>query len=420
MDVRKRRKDKKAKTNINININLKAIAVIALAVIILVSIILLTRNIILKKRKNVENPAQQEINVLFEEINKEGEEFLKPEDTVITISVVGGIFCDDGILNSAYNKETEEYSFYNSFNKITNRTLNADIAIGTLNTNFVDKKSYTSKNTHNAPEELASALKLIGIDILNIATNCSYDYGLEGIRSTKSTLEENGINGIGTYEEESEAGAILIKEIEDVKIAFLSYTYKTDKNISKNNAYSVNIIDKEKIKEDIEKSKKTGADFVFINMNWGEEKSNNITSEQRELADFLVENGADFIIGSHPILVQPMEMKKNSDGKDVLIAYSLGNFLSSGNYKESNIGLTLNIQITKSAETGEKYLSKVIYTPIYIVDNGKNSANRYEILDIREEIQKYQENSKEKVSEDLYVELKQALNKVEELIGGNG
>lgn len=418
MSDRRKRKEKKANLNFNINLNKKAIIIIASAFAILLSIILLTRGIITRKNKNAENSVEQEINALFEEINKEGEEFIKPEDTIVNIAVVGGIFCDNEILNFAYNAETKEYNFYNFFNKISNKTLNADITIGTLNTNFVDKQ-YSTKNTHNSPKELASSLKLIGIDILNLATNYSYDYGLEGIKSTKAVLDENIINGIGIYGKQDESGTILIKQVDDIKIAFLSYTDKTDKKISKNDGYSVNLINKEKIIEDIKKAKESGADFIFVNMNWGDEKSREISKDQKELADLLVENGVDFIIGSHPILLQPMEMRKNSEGKDVLIAYSLGNFLSSETYKEANIGLTLDIQITKSAETGEKYLSKVVYNPIYIVDNGKNSVNRYEILDVREEINKYKENAKDKVSEEVYNNLKQALQTVEEVIEGN-
>ena len=85
----------------------------------------------------------------------------------------------------------------------------------------------------------------------------------------------------------------------------------------------------------------------------------------------------------------------------------------------ANIGLILNIEITKSAETGEKYLSKVVYTPTYILDNGKDSATRYEILDLREEINKYQNKAADKASEELYTELMEALQKAENIVEGN-
>ena len=421
MDVRRRRKDKKNKPKININIdfkvNPKILIIFALALIVLLSGILLTKNISSKKNANIQIEENPKLDQLIEEINKEGEELIKPEDVTIKIAIVGGVFCDQGILNSAYNKELNEYNFYNSFNRVTNNILKTDITLGTLETNF-DWDLEHIKNTHNAPNELAETLSLIGFDILNVATNYSNDYGTAGIKQTKSMIEKNNMNAVGIYNNETK-DRVLIKEIENIKIAFLAYTYDTDKKQNENDDYLVNITDKDRIKNDIENAKRSGADFIFVNMHWGDLKSHGVTDNQKELTDFLVENGADFIIGSHPIIIQPMEMRKNKEGKDVLVAYALGNFLSSEEYKDANVGLTINIQITKSTKTGEKYLSKVVYTPVYIIDNGEDSVNRYEILDIREEINKYQKNARDKVSEDVYNKLKEALNMVENVIGGN-
>ena len=73
-------------------------------------------------------------------------------------------------------------------------------------------------------------------------------------------------------------------------------------------------------------------------MHWGEEYKTVPNNEQNELANFLFENGADIILGSHPHVLQRME-KRNitlSDGttKDGFIIYSLGNFVS-GQVKEN-------------------------------------------------------------------------------------
>ena len=402
-------------------INRRIIVIIAIVLIILSLIIILSRSIKPKEEKVEQNDiseTNQEISLLFNEINKEGLEYIKPNDTVINIAVCGGVFCQNEILNAAYDEGNNEFNFYNSFHRIVNRIANADIAIATLETNFTDK-AYGGTGFHNAPEELANALKLIGIDILNIATNYAFDYGEEGIGNTIKTIEQNKINVLGINTTDEAQNKILIKDIEGVRIAFLSYTYGTDKKMDIIDSYSINIIDKEKIKNDIKKAKDNNADFIFVNIHWGDYKSHTINEEQEDLTSFLVENGVDFIIGSHPIVVQPMEMRKNSEQKDVFIAYGLGNLLSSDKLKDANIGLIINIGITKSGKTEEKYLSTIEYIPVYIMDNGTNSINRYEILDIRDEIKKYQEGNKEKVSDETYELLKNALNTVENIIGGN-
>jgi len=57
-----------------------------------------------------------------------------------------------------------------------------------------------------------------------------------------------GISHTGTSRTEEEKNAILIKEINGIKIGFISYTYdKAFKNTSNNMNYLVNTINKEKI-----------------------------------------------------------------------------------------------------------------------------------------------------------------------------
>ena len=104
---------------------------------------------------------------------------------------------------------------------------------------------------------------------------------------------------------------------------------------------------------------------------------------KRKIADFLVDNGVTLIIGTHPATVQPMEIRQNKEGKNVLVAYSLGNFCSSIVEDNAKVELILNIELRKSGETGEVFLRKVDYTPLYMLDNGTASENRYEIIDMK-------------------------------------
>ena len=88
--------------------------------------------------------------------------------------------------------------------------------------------------------------------------------------------------------------------MQGIKLAFLSYTYGTNVSVNsvEESTYCINIIEKEKMKNDIVKAKEEGADYVFVNVHWGDVDSSTQNSVQKELADFLFENGADFILGS--------------------------------------------------------------------------------------------------------------------------
>ena len=202
-----------------------------------------------------------------------------------------------------------------------------------------------------------------------------------------------------------------------MKLAFLSYTYGTNFEVSEEYKYSVNIINKNNMKEDIDKAKNNGADFIFLNLHCGSLKSSDANDEQKDLVNYAIKCGVDVIIGSHPIEIQNMEMRENSNQKNVFVAYAMGNFLSSDDYENAKIGLIVNIQITKSSETDETYISKITYTPSYI--NYNKVMGSYEVLDVRKEVEKYEANDEDKVDENIYKMLKEKLEMVDNKIGGN-
>ena len=62
-------------------------------------------------------------------------------------------------------------------------------------------------------------------------------------------------------------------------------------------------------------------------MHWGEEYQSLPNREQCELADWLLKQGVTHIIGSHPHVIQPMELRTNGNQQHAIV-YSLGNFIS--------------------------------------------------------------------------------------------
>ena len=75
------------------------------------------------------------------------------------------------------------------------------------------------------------------------------------------------------------------------------------------------------ISNDIKNAKKQ-AQKVIVFFHWGNEFTRKINPKQKELAHQSIDSGADIVLGTHPHVVQPLEIYKNK-----LIAYSLGNFI---------------------------------------------------------------------------------------------
>ena len=320
------------------------------------------------------------------------------QDTYVTIAVAGDILCEKPLYDDAYDKESGTFNFLPMFQNIQKYTKYTDLTLGTMETNFTDD-AISGYRLYNSPKELGNALQTAGVDVLSTAHNHSLDYGLEGIQATKEYFDSLQIDTVGT-KLNPEEDSIVIKEVNEIKIAILSYTYGINEQETKT-----------------EEAKEQGAEYICTMLHWGDLTSSKVNQEQQELADFLVENGVDLILGSHPAVIQPLEIRQNAEGENVFISYSVGNYISASEYENSNIEMILEVKIKKDAETGKVSLNKVTYTPVYLLDNGKNAENRYELYDIKDVIQKYENGEDDVVTKELYEKLKQALKEIEKLVG---
>lgn len=347
----------------------------------------------------------------------------KSQDITINMSVIGDIMCHSPNYKDAYNSTTKTYDFSTFFPQIKSYISDADIAIGNLETTFAgNNKAYSGYPTFNSPPELAKNISDIGIDVLTTANNHSLDTGYNGLSNTIDELDNLGISHTGTFKSEESKNEILIKDVNGIKIAFLAYTYGTNGiAIPKGKEYCINLIDKELIKSQLDSAKALNPDIICVSMHWGIEYKIQQNSEQEDLADFLFQNGADIILGSHPHVLEPMEKRtiKLADGttKDGFVIYSLGNFMSAQKDKYTKDSIILNLQITKHSD-GNMSIDSYNYTPIYMQDNGANAQNRFEIIDLKKRISDY-ENGDKTVSASLYKTYKSELENVKKALNDN-
>ena len=204
---------------------------------------------------------------------------------------------------------------------------------GNLETTFAGEsnRGYSGYPEFNTPSELGEALKNIGLDVLSTANNHSMDRREKGIIATLDALDEIGIAHTGTYRSEEERDEVLVKEVNGIKIAFISFTYGTNGiPIPSGKEYLVNLIDEDLILEQINLAKEQNVDLICASMHWGVEYAQKQNKEQERLADFLIQNDVKVIIGNHAHVIEPMEMRKVTldDGteKEGFVVYALRKF----------------------------------------------------------------------------------------------
>ncbi|MBR6285207.1 MAG: CapA family protein [Muribaculaceae bacterium] len=207
---------------------------------------------------------------------------------------------------------------------------------------------YTGYPAFSAPDSYAAQLKQSGFDLFLTANNHCLDRRDRGLRRTITALDSLGIPHIGTYANPVARSQQVpfVTTIKGVKFAFLSYTYGTN-GITVQGDAVVDHIDRDLIARDLQAARDRGAQVLCVNLHWGIEYQLQPVQSQRDLADWLVEQGVDLIIGGHPHVVEPMEMRHSQAwDKDVLLVYSMGNFISNQRDIDCRGGAMVKVSVT--------------------------------------------------------------------------
>lgn len=421
--ARNRNKNKKFKQNIyenekNLikNLSIFVIALIILLIIVTVSFYFYNTS----KHNSFINSLSSETSV--EPENSEENEKEEAEDTTFSLCAIGDIMCHNTQYQDAYNSDSDSYDFSYVFDDISLYTKTADLCIGNLETTFAGKdRGYSSYPTFNTPDELASNLKKLGLDVLTTANNHCLDKGIDGLNRTIDILNDADISHLGTYKSQEERDTVLIKYVKGLKIAFINYTYGTNGiTVPSDKTYCVNLIDNDLILKDINSAKEQNADIIVACMHWGTEYNTSPSSSQKETADFLFKNGVDIVLGGHPHVLQPMEKRTVTldDGttKDGFIIYSLGNFMADQNAKNTKDSIVLDLTITKHVD-GTVTIDKAEYIPIYLYKDSSSKEKKFKILNIEKSILNYDSGISTNIDKALYNTLKKELENIKNIVG---
>lgn len=374
-----------------------------------------------QEEQNLDIAPNSETNINKKEQSINSKE--KKEGTNIRMAVIGDIMCHNSQYKDAYNAQTKTYDFSYVFSDIKEYISSADIAIGNLETTFAGKeRGYSNYPRFNTPEQLAQNLKDFGIDVVSTANNHCMDTNYTGLVSTLKYLDEAGIAHTGTNETAEKQDEILVKDVNGIKIAFLSFTYGTNGiAIPSDKSFAVNLIDEDLILKQIKLAKEQSPDLICVSMHWGIEYQLKQNSEQEKLKDLLFNNGVDIILGSHPHVLQPMEKQTITldDGttKDCFVIYSLGNFMSGQTKENTRDSIILNIDITKNGETGQIKLSNIEYIPIYMYKSTTKTNQKYRVLDIERTLNDFETGKDKSIGQSTYTILKNELNKIKKTMG---
>ena len=120
---------------------------------------------------------------------------------------------------------------------------------------------------------------------------------------------------------------------------------------------------------------------------WGNEYQNTEADSQKRWAQLFADEGATVIVGHHPHVVQPLKKVLSSDGREVWVYYSLGNFISNqGDYQNALCAMA-DFKIVKDAngvrcesaviEPVITHMEKDYYSAYLLKDYSEDKAKRH-------------------------------------------
>ncbi|HIW24589.1 MAG TPA: CapA family protein [Firmicutes bacterium] len=318
-------------------------------------------------------------------VTKDGVTGEKTSDATLTFT--GDIMCHSYQYNEAYDASTGTYDFSHNFTDMKKYFDEADLVVGNLETVFAGADvGISDYPCFNSPDAFADAIADAGFDVLTTANNHSMDKRMDGVLRTLDVLDERGIDHIGTYRSAEERENILIRDVNGIKIAFLSYTYGTN-GIPVPESWLVNPLDEELIKSDIARAKALEPDMIVVLPHMGNEYEEYVRDTFKNWAHMMLEAGADIVVASHPHVLQPMETVELADDdggtRTGFIMYSMGNFISSQTTPPRNASILLNIDIEKTWQ-GETYIKEVSFVPIWTQFQNANWQNHFVVRSVYE------------------------------------
>ncbi len=228
-----------------------------------------------------------------------------------------------------------------------------------------DKNVYTTYPRFNTHPQLIESLLESGIDVVSTANNHSLDRGSLGVDKTIANLDKYGLKYTGTRKKnDKDSPWYTITQQNGFSIAWLSCAHSTN-GIPDNYKQVLSCSQDENFILQMITQLRQSNDAVVMLPHWGEESKTNPNQRQKRWAKLWLDQGATLVIGSHPHVLQPVEKYITKDGRETLIAYSLGNF-TTFHYdvkQKSSVVLFVNFE---RGDNGDLVINGVRYLPLFM------------------------------------------------------
>lgn len=335
---------------------------------------------------------EESIENVSEEISEELEVIEEPE---ITLVMVGDMLMHLKVTQSGMWEDGSR-NYDHIFEHVKDDISAADVAI--VNQEVIlggEELGFSGYPMFNTSYALGDAIVDAGFDVVLHATNHTMDKGKTGLMNCINYWKDNHpeTTVLGIHETEEDSEDIYVYEQDGMKIAILNYTYGLNGLPQPSDMpFAVSLMDENKMARDLDKANEI-ADFTVVCPHWGTEYQTKESENQHMWCQFFMEHGVDLVIGTHPHVIQPVEMWEDEDGNQMLVYYSIGNFINST--ADSGIGIGKRVvggmaQVRLGMdESGKVVIKEYDVEPLVTqIQRGPGAMTTYRLEDYTEELAK--------------------------------
>ncbi|HEY1804597.1 MAG TPA: CapA family protein [Terracidiphilus sp.] len=177
------------------------------------------------------------------------------------------------------------------------------------------------------PDSAATAMKQAGFSMVTAENNHSGDLGLSGRKETRAAFQQSGMLALDfdSSPQFFRSGGLTV--------GFIAVTTVKAADGRLQKVPSVELAQKLRLARQL-------ANLVVVSIHWGNELQDWPTDAQQQQARWLVEHGADLIVGHHPHVVQAPACV---EGRPVF--FSLGNHVFDQKYSETKDGMIADCSV---------------------------------------------------------------------------
>ncbi|MHB1330516.1 MAG: CapA family protein [Minisyncoccota bacterium] len=250
--------------------------------------------------------------------------------------IVEILFVGDIMLDRTVRTAIERDGFDYLFADIKNIFEGVDLAVGNLEGTITENAS-VSQSDHDIlrftfATSTAFSLKELGFTHVSLANNHALDFGEFGLEDTEHYLSLAGVDFFGSPHNDGKL--MSSASVKGREICLLGYHQLFNSSISP-------------VISEINSSVGV-CDYIVVFAHWGDEYNTDPNESQVKIGHAFVDAGTDLVIGSHPHVVQPIEIYKGR-----AIFYSLGNFMFDQDFSlATRQGLVVRLEL---GETTQKF-----------------------------------------------------------------